>query len=97
MTNIQRRIERLERPVGTGTQSGLRLIVMEAGATFAMDVDECVGVLAEFGFLRPGCCVLDFLDIPQGLKPDELVAHLRAHGAEICNLSGRTAPTVDRS
>jgi hypothetical protein len=38
MTNLQRRIERLERPAGAGAQAGLRLIVMDAGATFAMDV-----------------------------------------------------------
>jgi hypothetical protein len=46
---------------------------------FAMDVDRCVEVLAESGFVRPGCYVLDFLDIPHGLNQDELVAHLREH------------------
>jgi hypothetical protein len=96
MTNLQRRIERLERPAGADTQAGLRLIVMDAGATFAMDVDRCVEVLAESGFVRPGCCVLDFLNIPHGLTQDELVAYLREHGGEICNPSGRSAPTVGR-
>jgi hypothetical protein len=70
---------------------------MDAGATLAMDVDQCVEVLAEFGFVRPGCCVLDFSSIPHGLKQDEVVEHLRAHGEEISNLRARTAPTVDRS
>jgi hypothetical protein len=97
MTNLQRRIERLERPMGTGTQGGLRLIVMAAGATFAMDVDRCVEVLAEGGFIGPGCCVLDFSYIPHGLTQDELVEYLREHGEEICNASGRSVPTVDRS
>jgi hypothetical protein len=97
MTNLQRRIERLERPAGASTQAGLRLIVMDAGATFAMDVDRCVEVLAESGFVPPGCCVLDFSYIPQGLKQDELVTYLREHGAEICSPSGRSAPTVGRS
>jgi hypothetical protein len=83
--------------MGTGTQGGLRLIVMDAGVTFAMDVDRCVEVLAEGGFIGPGCCVLDFSYIPQGLKLDELVTHLREHGAEICSPSGRSVPTVGRS
>jgi hypothetical protein len=97
MTNLQRRIEQLEQPAGAGTQTGLRLIVMEAGATFAMDVDRCVEILAEGGFIRPGCCVLDFLNIPHGLAQRELVAYLREHGGEICSPSGRSAPTEGRS
>jgi hypothetical protein len=81
--------------MGTGTQGGLRLIVMDAGVTFAMDVDRCVEVLAEGGFIGPGCCVLDFSYIPNGLTQDELVEYLREHGAEICNPSGRSAPAVE--
>jgi hypothetical protein len=96
MTNLQRRIERLERPVGAGTQAELRLILMQAGATFAMDVDRCMEVLTECGFIRQGSCLLDFLRIPHGLTQGELVEHLREHGAEICNPSGRSAPVVDR-
>jgi hypothetical protein len=92
MTHLQRRIVRLERPVVASTQAGLRLILMQAGATFALDLDQCVEVLAESGFVRQGCCVLDFLHIPRDLKQDELVAHLREHGAEICNPSGQSAP-----
>jgi hypothetical protein len=99
MTNLQRRIERLERPAGAGTQVGLRLILMDAGATFAMDVDRCVEILAESGFLRngPGISTVDLLDIPHGLSTQELERYLREHGAEICNPSGRSSPTVDRS
>jgi hypothetical protein len=97
MTNLQRRIERLERPIGAGSQAGLQLILMQAGATFAMDIDRCVELLAESGFVRPGCCVLDFLHIPHGLCAQELERHLREHGAEICNLQARSVPTADRS
>jgi hypothetical protein len=98
MTNLQRRIERLERPAGTGAQAGLRLIVMQAGATFAMDVDRCVEVLVECGFLCavPGISMLNLLDVPHGLSAQELERYLREHGAEISNLKGRSAPMVDR-
>jgi hypothetical protein len=98
MTNLQRRIERLERPAGASTQAGLRLIVVDGGAAFAMDVDRCVEILAESGFLRngPGISTVDLLDIPHGLSAQELERYLREHGAEICNSSGRSAPTVGR-
>jgi hypothetical protein len=36
------------------TQACLQLIVVDAGATFAMDIDRCVEILAESGFLRNG-------------------------------------------
>jgi hypothetical protein len=99
MTNLQRRIERLERPVGVGTQEGLRLILMQAGAMFAMDIDRCVEVLAEYGFLLtgPGISLLNFLGVPHDLSAQELERHLREHGAEICNCKSRSAPTVGRS
>jgi hypothetical protein len=98
MTNLQRRIERLERPPGAAAQTGLRLIMMQAGATFAMDVDRCVEVLVECGFLcaGPGISMLNLLDVPHGLSAQELECYLREHGVEICNLKGRSAPMVDR-
>jgi hypothetical protein len=91
MTNLHRRIERLERPVGAGTQAGLRLIMMRAGAT--LDVDQCVAILAESGFLVTGSCIslLNFLGVPHGLSAQELERYLREHGAEICNRKDRTA------
>jgi hypothetical protein len=97
MTNLQRRIERLERLAAVDAQAGGRLILIDAGERLAKDLDRCADVLAESGFVRPGCCVLDFSYIPDGLKQNELVEHLREHSAEICNLKDRSAPTVDRS
>jgi hypothetical protein len=72
---------------------------MDAGVTFAMDVDRCVEVLVECGFLctGPGISMLNFLDVPHDLSAQELERYLRKHGAEICNLKNRSVPTVDRS
>ena len=84
MANLQRRIERLERPDGASKQAGLQLILMQAGATLAMDIDRCVEVLAESGSVRPGSCVLDFLNIPHGLTAPEL-----ERAAEVQKSGGR--------
>jgi hypothetical protein len=96
MTNLQRRIDRLERSSGVAAQAGLRLIMMQAGARLAMDVDRCVEVLAEYGFLLAGTGIsmLNFLDVPHGLSAQESERYLREHGAEICNPRGRSARPV---
>jgi hypothetical protein len=99
MRNLQRRIERLERPVSAGTQAWLQLILMQGGATFAFDLDQCVEVLAQRGFLRTWPCIsmLNSLDVPYGLSAKELERYLGEHGAEICNLKGRSAAMLGRS
>jgi hypothetical protein len=99
MTHLQRRIERLERPADESTQAGLRLILLQAGETLAMDLDRCVEVLAQCGFLvtGPSISMLNLLDLPHGQSAQELERYLREHGDEICNLKGRSAATLGRS
>ena len=79
MQSLRRRIEHLEHRTGAGTQQGLHLILMRAGAE----------ILAECGFLRtgPGVSLQDFSDVPHGLNAAELETYLREHGEEICDPS----------
>ena len=69
---------------------------MHAGEEFALDPDRCADILLEAGFLRRGrtASVLDFSHVPHGLAADELASYLREHGDEICDVKGRSAPTV---
>ena len=86
MQSLRRRIEHLEHRTGAGTQQGLHLILMRAGAEFALDLDKCAEILAECGFLRtgPGVSLQDFSDVPHGLNAAELETYLREHGEELC-------------
>jgi hypothetical protein len=55
----------------------------------ALDLDKCVQILGEGGFLptgRFGC--LNFLGIPEGLNARELEQFLRKNGAETCGFGG---------
>jgi len=83
MRNLIRRIAELEQRTGAGLY---RVMVTYTGPDFALDLETCGDLLAEFGYTRPGAVsvVMDFCNVPLGLTPAELERYLREHGAEIC-------------
>jgi hypothetical protein len=99
MQSLKRRIEHLEHRTGAGTQPGLQLVVMRAGAEFALDLNKCAEILAECGFVRtgPGVSLLDFSDVPHGLNAAELERYLREHAEEICNPSAGQRPLASKA
>jgi hypothetical protein len=98
MRGLKRRIEQLEYATGVGTQQGIQVFLMHAGAEFALDMDRCAEILVEAGFLQTGAVsVLDFLQIPHGLAADELASYLREHGQGICSPKPRGYSAVTAS
>ncbi len=91
MTNLTRRIEKLEQRTGARGQAGLHLFVMQAGAKFALEFGRCAEILNERGF-AVGVSVLDFSRVPHGLDVEELERYMHEHGEEICNLARRPSP-----
>jgi hypothetical protein len=96
MRNLTRRIERLEHGPGGSPQTAIQLIIMHAGAEFALDLDRCAAIVAEcgFGYLS----LLDFSHIPDGLNAKELESYLREHGRGTLSqkLSGTSVLTSGR-
>ena len=86
MKAIDSRIRRLQGRLLPDNGQPQRLwVTVLAGAEFALDLDRCVDILRECGFLpRTRFGVLHFCGIPDGLNAQELKKHLRRNGAGIC-------------
>ena len=62
-------------------------------ADFALDMDTCLGILGECGFLPTGRIgVVNLLHIPFDLSAEELERFLREKGAETCGLNTMGTP-----
>jgi|SRR5580658_10545166 hypothetical protein len=89
---VTRRIDKLEDRLGLAAgKPKLLLIASAAGRRQALDVDTCVDILRECGFLPtgPGIGLVNLLHLPEDLTAQELERFLREHGPEIC---GHTRP-----
>ena len=86
MRTIQRRIRRVEDRFLQGKSQGVRLVIRAAAVRLALDVDTCVKILEECGYLRDtgGASVVRLYDIPDGLGAKETERFLRERGAELC-------------
>jgi hypothetical protein len=89
MQSLKRRIERLERVPGYGSEGGLQVVVTLAGMELALDSNRCVEILRQSGFLQTGpyFSLIRLGNVPHGLDARELERYLREHGEEICNPS----------
>jgi len=89
MRTITRRIDKLEIQLGIAAgKPGLLLVVSAAACRRALDVDTCVNILRECGFVPtgPGIGLVNLLDLPDGLNAEELERFLRERGAELRSL-----------
>jgi len=93
MKAIDSRIRRLQGLLLPDNGQPHRLWVLtEAGCALALELDRCVDILREGGFLpstRFG--VLDFCGIPDGLNAKELETFLRKNGEETRGFVSKTA------
>ena len=81
MQTRKRRIKKLEERAGVGSHPVLRLIVRQAGAKFALDVDQCIEILDECGALPTGpISLVNLLHVPPSLNAQELERYLRFGG-----------------
>lgn len=85
MSALTRRIRRLEDRCGDGKSEGLLLV--RSGVGLALDVDQCVEILRECGFLPTGRSMdhVNLCTVPDGLDAKATERFLRQKGAEICN------------
>ena len=61
--------------------------MVTAVVTLALDVNTCVRILRECGFVpTSGIGIVNLCNIPDGLNADEIETYLRMNGAEICGL-----------
>jgi hypothetical protein len=63
-----------------GSRIILRVLRIPSNSSRALEIDQCIAILAACGFVRPGMSVLDFLDIPDRLSAEELERYLQEHG-----------------
>jgi hypothetical protein len=92
MRTAIRRIDKLENRLGIAAgKPELFFVASAAGRRQALDVDTCVEILRECGFLPrgPGIGLVNLLNLPEDLNAGELERFLRVHGPEIC---GHTRP-----
>ena len=91
---VTRRIAKLEdRFSPTEGKPQLLLVVCHAGWGLALDMDTCLGILGECGFLPTGRIgVVNLLHIPFDLSAEELERFLREKGAETCGLNTMGTP-----
>ena len=86
MKAIDSRIRRLQQQLCPDHGQEQRLwVTILAGQEFALDLDRCIEILGECGFLpsSPFRCP-ELLEIPDGLNAKELEKYLRTNGAQIC-------------
>jgi len=92
---VTRRIDKLENHLGIAAgKPKLLLIASAAGRRQALDVDTCIDILRECGFLPkgPGIGLVNLLHLPEDLNAEELERFLREHGPEICGARSVTKP-----
>jgi len=82
MTTMTRRLCKLEDQFGTGSRNPrLLLVACKAGWGLALDMDTCIQVLGECGCLPAGpVCLVNFLDIPEGLNAQQTERYLLENG-----------------
>ena len=80
MTNVGRRLDRLEELFRCGNQPG-------PGWGLALDQNTCMQILGECGFLPMGVAVsmVDFCEVADGLNAQQTERFLGEHGAELCS------------
>ena len=90
MKTVDSRIRKLEDRLFPDNGQPQRLwVAIQAGYGLALDLDKCIQILGECGFLPAGRFgVLNFLGIPDGLNAKELEQFLRRNGAETCGFGG---------
>jgi hypothetical protein len=83
MKTIGSRVLKLENRLFPGNGQPQRLwVAVTPGCELALDLDRCVQILGECGFLPIGRFgVLNFCGIPDGLNSEELEKFLRRNGA----------------
>ena len=60
--------------------------MVTAVVTLALDVNTCVRILRECGFVpTSGIGLVNLFEIPDGLKADEIETYLRMNGADLCS------------
>ena len=87
MRAVTKRIATLEDRwwVGDAQQRSLLFVVARAGWGLALDMDTCVAILRESGFVPAGPIgLVNLCGIPDGLNAEELEAYLRKEAANIC-------------
>ncbi len=89
MRTVTRRIAKLEdRFSPTVGKPQLLLVACHAGWGLALDMDTCVGILRECGFLPTGRIgIVNFLNIPFHMSAEKLERFLREKGAETSGLN----------
>jgi len=91
MKAIGKRLLRLEERLSPGEPPHL-IFFCSSLYEGRIDTKRCRKVLDECRFLptTPGIHVVDLLDLPDGLKEEEIDRWLRVHGEETCNRSDRS-------
>ena len=92
---VTRRIDKLEDRLGLAAgKPKLLFIASAAGRRQALDVDTCVEILRECGFLPrgPGIGLVNLLNLPEDLNAQELERFLCEHGPEICGARSVNKP-----
>ena len=106
MRTVQRRLQRLEAPLGIvdgKAREGLRILICPAGWGLALDQDTCMDILNERGFLPSGpeVSLVNFFAVPEGLDAEETAKFLRDNGAQLLDQrsrhEGREAARIPRA
>ena len=91
MRTVARRIAKLENRFWPAAgEPGFLVVVCRAGWGLALDMDTCVGILVECGFLptsHAGFRLVNLSGIQFGMSAGELESFLREKGAEARGLN----------
>jgi hypothetical protein len=87
MKTVTGRINKLETRLGIAPgKPGLLFVASAAAWRHPLNVEACMDVLSECGFVYTGSGVglVNLLHLPEGLNAKDLERFLREHGPEIC-------------
>ena len=89
MSQLTRRICRLEDQFGIEGGSSKGILIVASRVGLPLDADTCVQILRECGFLPtgPGFGLVNLCNIPDGLDGMATERFLREKGMEICDPS----------
>lgn len=88
MKTVSKRLQNLEEKFGVSEKPQLLFVLRLSANRDALDSKTCSQILREGGFLTPRPPgLLNLLDLPAGLNPEETKRYLLENGDKIC---GRT-------
>ena len=84
MRTMERRLRRLEQRMGANPQEMMPAVLVRA-ESFKPDIDRCVEILRQCGYVQTGQALLNLVYIPAAVRTaEEFERYVREYPLEVC-------------